>query len=401
MDLTQSTSHYKSKISPDTRTLATIDDNDVSFRDTETMGTTFIISFPRKPQELHWSPNSKFVACQTNNRISVIDISSETVAFIINDVSIAGFGWCKDSRHIFTIAMFQMRMTLWTLGKGFPKIIEYPKYTKKGIEFSEDGKLLAVLVRKHAVDEIQIYDSFSWKLLTKFSPDSVSLSNIRFSPNSRFICTWETCHQRKFTIFDVSGKLVHSEFLDQELGIKDLTWSKCGRFICVTSFDDQITLFNSLNWKPVFCEVVPLIMDDAEAVVYVEKYKITPEGTKHEFQLCETPFKICLDSKTRPDVFKAEFDVSNYLAYCKGNVIWIFDVQQQAFISALVFLNIVTSFDWNEGQLVVATGSSTVYLWNTDGCECVMTDEKVETVQWNGPNLLFTNSNSFSYGYRE
>ena len=52
--------------------------------------------------------------------------------------------WSPDGCHILLVADFQIRMTIWSLKRRSAIYVRGPKHAERGLQFSADGKRLAV-----------------------------------------------------------------------------------------------------------------------------------------------------------------------------------------------------------------------------------------------------------------
>ncbi|KAL0240983.1 hypothetical protein GEMRC1_006219 [Eukaryota sp. GEM-RC1] len=120
-------------------------------------------------QKIEWSYDSKLVLCGCFKRslVHVFLITDLNFKCRIHDpiASIVNAFWSPDSRHVVTVADFQLRYTVWSLKDRSGRYISYPKFSdEKGYSFSKDGTLLAVLRRENCKDILSIYSIPSWDL---------------------------------------------------------------------------------------------------------------------------------------------------------------------------------------------------------------------------------------------
>ena len=55
--------------------------------------------------------------------------------------------WASTDRHILTVSDCKLRLTIWSLTDKSVQFVQYPKHADRGVDFSPDGKLMAVLQR--------------------------------------------------------------------------------------------------------------------------------------------------------------------------------------------------------------------------------------------------------------
>ena len=101
--------------------------------------------------QITWSDDSNMI---------LVGIHKRGVAFARNvydsvwsckiDEGLAGMAYCRwapSSRHILSISDFKLRLTIWSLIDRTVQYIPLPKHEDKGIDFSFDGKMMAVVLR--------------------------------------------------------------------------------------------------------------------------------------------------------------------------------------------------------------------------------------------------------------
>ena len=93
----------------------------------------------------------------TNNRVISCNLEGWT-GTIEDDMMVAAI-WTPDSRQIITFTDLQLRATVWNLTESAPTAyIKAPKLVPpKGVDFSSNGKFMALVERKEGKDWISIY----------------------------------------------------------------------------------------------------------------------------------------------------------------------------------------------------------------------------------------------------
>jgi hypothetical protein len=92
--------------------------------------------------------------------------------------------WAPDGRHVLTTSDFGMRVTVWSLLNRSVCYIRSPKLVEGGLEFSADGRWLAVAERSHGADAIGIYDTASWEQTAHFPVSTTDLARLRWAPSA-------------------------------------------------------------------------------------------------------------------------------------------------------------------------------------------------------------------------
>ena len=101
--------------------------------------------------------------------------------------------WASTDRHVLTVSDCKLRLTIWSLTDKSVQFIQYPKHADRGVDFSPDGKLMAVLQRPSIdmIDEmgsqgdmIGIYLARSvgkWTCLHQIALESAETEDVKFS----------------------------------------------------------------------------------------------------------------------------------------------------------------------------------------------------------------------------
>lgn len=149
--------------SPDGKYLLVVKENRVTIRDPETLRLEHVFTSLDIIQHVEWSKDSKYIlaAMYKRNTVQVFSIQDKTWACKITE-GIGGLvyaTWAPDSRHILTVADFQMFITIWSLvEKATSYTIRHPKLAKEGLAFHSEGTLLAVAERHDCKVRRQSYD---------------------------------------------------------------------------------------------------------------------------------------------------------------------------------------------------------------------------------------------------
>ena len=130
------------------------------------------VTSPRIGPELlmKWSPDGKFLAAWPQATSIIFVMCPQSTGSSVNEpllriqeliaVGISSFKWSPDSTGLLVNLKYGMGIKYWRLDCKYPvHLFPYPKAIEKdeGMVFSEDGKHLAILHRRDAVDHIAIY----------------------------------------------------------------------------------------------------------------------------------------------------------------------------------------------------------------------------------------------------
>lgn len=100
---------------------------------------------------------------------------------------------------------FKLRLTVWSLIDQSVQYISNPKHESSGIDFSLDGKMMAVAVKsdihtalpseQFASDTIGLYNTTSkgkWECVQKFSAGTHDLLDLRFAKDGKHLVVWDS-----------------------------------------------------------------------------------------------------------------------------------------------------------------------------------------------------------------
>jgi len=277
--------------SPDNLLFATNESSRLVVRNCESLeivgsfGCLDLISLVR------WSPDSKFIiASQYKRKLTQVFSLDDPQWSCKIDEGLGGLSyavWAPDSRHILTVTEFQLRATIWSLLKRTIFYIKFPKFSDKGMCFSNDGSYLSVVERREYKDLIGLYSTTDWQLIKHFEVDTEDVFDIKWSPDDRYICAIDSSLNYNICIYTPDGrKIAKYKAYENMLGIKSVSWSPANNFLAVGSYDQVCRVFNNITWKALAEFEHRNDLADKHVVVYSEKeMKVTvseKENKKNE-----------------------------------------------------------------------------------------------------------------------
>ncbi len=331
--------------------------------------------------------------------------------------------WTPDSRHILTTAEFQLRITLWSLSNKTVSYIKYPKLAKGGLDFTTDGRVMALSERRDSKDFVSLFSCEEWKLVRNFPVDTVDLAGLKWSPDDKVLCVWESPLCYKVLLYSLEGECLSSySAYENALGIKTVKWSPTGQFLAIGSFDQQMRLLNHVTWKPLIeCHHRSSISAQDSVVVYKEienKFSSGKNTSQSKYEPQDFPFTVPT-SKPNPDKPNPKLGVGLikfssdgvYIATRNDNMtntVWIWDLIKLRLVAILVQSYSVSDFTWDpqQSRLAVCTGNGKLYLWSPAGCVSVTvpvdsTGFTVNRLAWHpaGSALALVGSSHFCMCY--
>lgn len=258
--------------------------------------------------ELVWSPDDRRVALLAADRekIYIFDVESEEDGPVccISENALLGIDrilWMPDSWHLLVALKHRVGIRLWRIDCRFAQaFLPYPKFSDKGVTFSQDGHWMAILHRKDQQDFIQIYDirqsenlglrltqSSALKMVppeTSFYLEDICFCPMNESSRSRRppLFAWESpAFSSRLLIFAANGescKVVSNPSEEpsslQSFGFERFCWSPMGGWIATAVHDStSFSLWNSISLK-------------MGTRLYVGPSFIEPDVTVHDLGVC-------------------------------------------------------------------------------------------------------------------
>ncbi|KAF5832905.1 hypothetical protein DUNSADRAFT_11055 [Dunaliella salina] len=153
--------------SPNGLYLATAVEYRLIIREVETLRVVQLYACLDRIDRLEWAGNSLYVLCGLYARsiiqVWAVDQPDWTCKIDEGPAGIARTLWAPDGLSLVCIASFQIRTTIWSLVDKKCTYLRGSKYAGRGLAFSPDGCLLAILERYDLKDHIALYDVHSWK----------------------------------------------------------------------------------------------------------------------------------------------------------------------------------------------------------------------------------------------
>ncbi|CAL2241696.1 unnamed protein product [Prunus armeniaca] len=83
-----------------------------------------------------------------------------------------------------------------------------------------------------------------------FAVDTLDLSDTEWSPDDSTIVIWDSPLEYKVLIYSPDGRCLYKyQAYESGLGVKSVSWSPCGQFLAVGSYDQMLRVLNHLTWK--------------------------------------------------------------------------------------------------------------------------------------------------------
>ncbi|KAL6456712.1 hypothetical protein MHYP_G00352560 [Metynnis hypsauchen] len=410
------------KVSPDGKYLATCVQYRLVVRDVNTLAILQLYTCLDQVAHMEWSSDSLFILCAMYKRglVQVWSLEQPEWHCKIDEGSIGLLSsrWSPDGRHILNTTEFHLRITVWSLCNKSVSYIKYPKACQKGLDFSADGRYMALAERRDCKDYISIFVCDDWHLLRHFETETQDLAGVEWSPNGCVLAVWDSCLEYKMLLYSLDGRLLSTySAYEWSLGIKSVAWSPSSQFLAIGSYDEKVRILNHITWKKLVEFEHPATITSSKAVVFKEVEKRPVVGTENvsihqitldsslfntqsKYEIASLPVQVTV---VKPDLDRANpkigisavaFSADNrYLATKNDNMpqsLWVWDMQRLGLQAVLEQTAPVRCFVWDprKPRLALCTGNAKVYLWSLAGCVSVKVPAEgnfqVQSLFWHG-----------------
>ncbi|XP_048096649.1 WD repeat-containing protein WRAP73 [Alosa alosa] len=393
------------RVSPDGKYLATCVQYRLVIRDVNTLQILQLYTCLDQVVHMEWSSDSLFILCAMYKRglVQVWSLEQPDWHCKIDEGSIGLLSsrWSPDGRHILNTTEFHLRVTVWSLCNKSVSYIKYPKACQKGMDFSTDGRYMALAERRDCKDFISVFVCNDWHLLRHFETETQDLAGVEWSPNGCVLAVWDTCLEYKVLLYSLDGRLLSTySAYEWSLGIKSIAWSPSSQFLAIGSYDEKVRILNHITWKKVVEFEHPATINNTKAVVYreVEKRPTIPSddlslqqismgnsvfNSQSKYEICQLPVQV---PTVQPDTDRANpkvgisslaFSADNrYLATKNDNMptcVWVWDMQRVGLQAVLEQASVVRCFVWDprRPRLAMCTANNKLYMWSPAGCVSV------------------------------
>ncbi|XP_030639387.1 WD repeat-containing protein WRAP73 [Chanos chanos] len=393
------------KVSPNGKYLATCVQYRLVVRDVNTLQILHLYSCLDQVGYMEWSSDSLFILCAMYKRglVQVWSLEQPDWHCKIDEGSIGlvSSRWSPDGRHILNTTEFHLRITVWSLCNKSVSYIKYPKACQKGMDFSSDGRYMALAERRDCKDFISVFVCDDWHLLRHFETETQDLAGVEWSPNCCVLAVWDSCLEYKVLLYSLDGRLLSTySAYEWSLGVKSIAWSPSSQFLAVGSYDEKVRILNHITWKNLIEFEHPSVITSTKAVVYKEVERRPVVGTEDlsvhhmtmgsslfntqsKYEIVPPPVQVPI-VKPDPDRANPKIGISSmafspdnrYLATRNDNMpqsVWIWDMQRLSLLAVLEQTAPVRCFMWDpcRPRLALCSANAKVYLWSPAGCVSV------------------------------
>lgn len=261
MDFTAVYKGTMAQWSPDSKYLAAASQNRLLIRHSDSSDLAAVFTCGDKIERIEWSPDSAYILTEVARQgiIQIWSLADENWKCCIDEGlgGIARAKWAPSSRHIFVVSDFQLYLSVWKLESSSDDHhssirIKHPKFARRGVAFSHNGRWLAVLKRINCRDVVAVHDSEDqFAQLAEFQVDADS-ADLAWAHGDRALVLWERpTKESRFLWFSPSGELLGQA---SDAGLLRSAWaSRSALFLMAGGFDGRMHLVSGASMKTLAC----------------------------------------------------------------------------------------------------------------------------------------------------
>jgi len=261
--------------------------------------------------KLEFSPDSEFILCsslKSGVTCVVRVLASDWKARITEPPDIADAFFSPDSRHVITIAQFNVKMTVWSFTEKRIRYIKLPRVAGFRPNQSSNGSVdhlstpgedgvgqLAVIESHSNQDTLSLFSTRTWEIDRHFvtkdfkgtSTCTMGISGMKWHPKGDVVCLFADKLDYDLRVYSVNThtnkpgsqhlrclmSYTPDDDVTRGMGLRSLEWSPCGSLLLAGGGDGTIQVFNAVNWSLVSqLEVLDCKIDaDGKTNVYEEQ----------------------------------------------------------------------------------------------------------------------------------
>ena len=382
-----------------------------------------VYSFLDFIEDIKWSNSSNLilVGIYKRNRCEIRNIENDNFICAI-DEGIQGMSnalFSPNSTHVLSFNQNVTKLTIRSLLDKNTLFISLPKFSKKGLSFSCQGKgnFMALAERKDTNDIIGIYFIKKWICLRRFSVDTEDLQDIKWSYDNSSIIIVDSPAVCKILIYNIFGELLNKiDIYQNKLGIKKFDISPNGHLYCLGLFDQSLRIYNNISYtcSSIFNHDKDIL--DNKNVNYYKEEIINQEGETKYVEL-KPPIdlkseniyikgsNLFNDKLPKIGISKMAFSYdNNYLATKNDNmpnVLFIWDLNIMSLQTVLIHLNEISCFEWMKTKniLFISTNNNKLYYFTLDSCKILQLPKDFQNKSFiisnDGQKMMLKDNNYF------
>ena len=382
-----------------------------------------VYSFLDFIEDIKWSNSSNLilVGIYKRNRCEIRNIENDNFICAI-DEGIQGMSnalFSPNSTHVLSFNQNVTKLTIRSLLDKNILFISLPKFSKKGLSFSCQGKgnFMALAERKDTNDIIGIYFIKKWICLRRFSVDTEDLQDIKWSYDNSSIIIIDSPAVCKILIYNIFGELLNKiDIYQNKLGIKKFDISPNGHLYCLGLFDQSLRIYNNISYtcSSIFNHDKDIL--DNKNVNYYKEEIINQEGETKYVEL-KPPIdlkseniyikgsNLFNDKLPKIGIGKMAFSYDNNFLATRNdnmpNVLFIWDLNIMFLQTVLIHLNEISCFEWMKTKniLFISTNNNKLYYFTLDSCKILQLPKDFQNKSFiisnDGQKMMLKDNNYF------
>ena len=382
-----------------------------------------VYSFLDFIEDIKWSNSSNLilVGIYKRNRCEIRNIENDNFICAI-DEGIQGMSnalFSPNSTHVLSFNQNVTKLTIRSLLDKNTLFISLPKFSKKGLSFSCQGKgnFMALAERKDTNDIIGIYFIKKWICLRRFSVDTEDLQDIKWSYDNSSIIIIDSPAVCKILIYNIFGELLNKiDIYQNKLGIKKFDISPNGHLYCLGLFDQSLRIYNNISYtcSSIFNHDKDIL--DNKNVNYYKEEIINQEGETKYVEL-KPPIdlkseniyikgsNLFNDKLPKIGIGKMAFSYDNNFLATRNdnmpNVLFIWDLNIMFLQTILIHLNEISCFEWMKTKniLFISTNNNKLYYFTLDSCKILQLPKDFQNKSFiisnDGQKMMLKDNNYF------
>ena len=371
-----------------------------------------IINVPGPIEKMEWSPNGTFIAVLLKSKHSLFIYFSEsnrknekqmTQAFtnILNQkLDLDGFRWAPNSQEILLFMGYSSQLYVWNINNKSLITLCPPKNSNESVMFSHKGHMLGVLHHEIGTDQLLLYSTDSYSLLTTFDLNTLDATSIKWSDDDTTIIIIDAPSNHMLIVINAQTYSIreHSAY-EGFLGITSAVFSPNSKQIAVGGHDNIVRLLISPDWRVLFEFSHITTFQNPNMIIFFEK-----DG---HMQIAKIPKRIRFTNNT--GVYTIKFSPNSaYIATISkqaSNAIYIWKTESISLERVLIFQSIIVQIDWEptsgpHPSLFILTESGFSFFWTEEGVYDVPLPPDFHPLSFiwanDGSKLLFSGQNGLN-----
>lgn len=415
--------------SPSGEWLATVKPLQIAVLDVSTQLPVSTFPVNESISFLEWSPNSGYLLCSNLKRglILLYSITDQLyLGKLTSSRSLVDIHWSPDSSSILGIQEMQLQVVIWSLRNNAITTIRSPKHQNTGIDFSNDGKFMAVLEKNDGKDQIGVYFTQDWSQIGVFNVEMIGAEDLMWTKRGQIV-VWEGVMGCNCLVYAADGGLVCKLQLEGLiLGVK--MTEKWGNWVALGMREPTIRVISTISWKQVAdLQHNSVLSDSPNPRIYQEIEETTQSDDFSRATTTTIRFKVARSMSKLPTIKQSKLTQTSitglswsrdgrYVAArseVSAGTVLIWESERWGLEAVVVLLGSVRGFAWSprKNMLAVTCGGGRVYLWSEEGagiCEVPREEHtqpeppfSVLRLKWNstGSALLLLDRSSFRLAY--